>query len=668
MSFNNIFNKLGISSFKGRLRFWFLCFMALMVLLAAIPFVLLEKQQKREDANVSIEKMIDLQQVVIDYWLKERISDVKSISELPTVKALDLEKMKEAFEAFDKNHSEFGSILYLNEDGITEIDTLSPTGIDLSDREYFKEAKKGNSFITGVLIGRQTHSPIIIFSNPIYDSNGNFKGLIAGQVPLLTITDVMAQFQDEASETYLIDRSGMLITESRQGEVGEYIESTIYKEALAENPITNFYHAQNGERVLGDYRWVHNNQWLIIGEITESKIFEPFYRMALMFSLVILLAVLIGYTLMVWVSNQAEAPIRKVLEGTRKIGERKFHYRLDKNEKDAIEFQELFDNFNHMNEIIEGYIITLEESEEKFRTIVNYSSDMITIHNSAGKYLYVSPAAKEILQYKDEDIIGYDSYHFIHPDDLKMIEANHDALLKDGYVVSTYRIRKKDGEYIWFESSIKSIQGKTPEETQLIVISRNITERKTVEQKLQEANKVLQELSTKDGLTGIWNRRTFDERLELEWNRALRNSSSLSLVMLDIDYFKKFNDTYGHQGGDDCLIEVASMIELTANETGGMAFRYGGEEFSVILPATNLAEAELLAESIRRAVENLKISYAGSLISECVTISLGVNTMIPTKEQTPEQLILEADKSLYQAKQDGRNCVRSNVSLNSKPN
>ncbi|RHW37674.1 diguanylate cyclase [Lysinibacillus yapensis] len=667
MLLNNIFNQLGISSFKGRLRFWFLCFIALMVLFASIPFIFFGKQEKLEDANVSIEKTIELQQVVINYWLQERISDVKSISELPSVKALDLEQMKEVLEAFDKNHSEFGMILYVNEDGISQINTKSTTEIDLSDREYFKEAKKGNSFITGVLIGRQTNSPIIIFSNPIYDSNGNFKGLIAGQVPLLTITDVMNQFQDESSETYLVDRSGMLITKSRQGEIGEYIDTEIFEEALAENPITNFYNTQNGEKVLGNYRWVHNNQWLIIGEITESKIFEPFYRMALMLSLVVLFAILIGYTLMVWVSNQAEAPIRKVLEGTRKIGERKFNFRLEKCKKDPIEFKELFDNFNNMNEIIESYIISLKESEDKFRTIVNYSSDMITIHNSTGKYLYVSPAGKEILQYEDKEIIGYDSYYFIHPDDLELVKQKHDTLLKEGYAVSTYRIRRKNGEYIWFESSIK-LQGKTPEETHLIVISRNITERKMVEQKLQEANNVLLELSTKDGLTGIWNRRAFDERLELEWNRAIRNSSALSLIMLDIDYFKKFNDTYGHQAGDDCLREVANIIELTAKGSNDIAFRYGGEEFSVILPTTDLADAELVAESIRKAIDSLNIPHSGSVISKCVTISLGVNTMIPTESQSIDQLIAKADKALYQAKQDGRNCVRSTVSLISKPN
>ena len=662
MFLNRIFRLFKISSLKERLRFWFLCFIVLLVLLASIPFVIIEKGQKREEANVAIEKMINLQQLVIDNWFKGRLADIKSISELPAVKAGELAKMKGSLEAFDKNHPEFNGIVYVNKNGVTEIDTTGPTGLDLSDRPYFKEAKKGNILITNVLIGRQSHKPIVIFSVPVYDNAKRFQGLVFGPVPIKTINNIMRQFQDSARETYLVERNGILISKSRQGKIGENIESDIYKQALEGNKMTGrFYTAPNGDNVLGDYRWVHNNQWLIIGEITESKIYEPFYHMAIIFSAVILLVIIIGYTLMVWVSNQVEAPIRKVLIGTRKIGEGNYKYRLDKisYNEDAKELRELCDNFNSMGKLIESHIDSIAKNEERFRMIAEHSSDMITIHDSLGKYLYVSPAGKEILQYEDEEVIGFDSYYFIHPDDVEAIREKHEMLLDTGYVVSTYRIRKKDGEYIWFESSIKCLQGKNPEETQLIVISRNITERKLAEQRLQEANKILHELSAKDGLTGVWNRRTFDERLEVEWNLALRSSLSLSLVMLDIDCFKAYNDTYGHQAGDDCLRTVATKINDTVKGFGDMAFRYGGEEFIVILSEIDHVGAEIIAETIRDAIENLQIPHLGSQISHYVTISLGTATITPTKDETTNHFIEFVDKALYKAKQDGRNCVRS---------
>lgn len=653
--FNTIFSRLGIVKLKVRLRTLFITFIAIMVLLASIPFIYIEKKLNQENANETIEKTIRVQQVVVDNWFENRMSNIKALSGQPAVKEFDLELMAIAFEAFDNSHAEFDGVAYVNEHGISEITTNGPTRLDYSDRQYFKEAEKGNAFITDVLIGRQSGAPIIIVSNPIFDAEGIFRGLIFGAVQLTTITNVMNQFYDDSSETYLVDRNGVLVTKSRHGEIGDVIQTDIYKNAMEGKPSTDFYKSINGEMVLGNYRWVHNDQWLIIGEITEDKIYQSFYKLAIMFIIIILFGSMIGLVLLKLVTTQIETPIQKVLEGARNIGEHKFNYRIEQSlyENDAIEFQELYKNFNIMNDIIENYIATLEEKEERFRMITEYSSDMITINDATGKYLYVSAAGKEILQYEDHEVIGFEGNFFIHPDDLEQTNESLKELLENGYVVATYRIRRKDGQYIWFESSLKLLTENT-NELRIICISRNITERKMVEQKLEKANRMLKELSEKDGLTGIWNRRTFDEKLNVEWNRAL-NSQSLSLIMLDIDYFKKYNDTYGHQAGDDCLKQVANAIDCVAEETQNLVFRYGGEEFSVLLPDTDIAKAEHVAEMIRTAVEDLKIPHLASEVSQFVSISLGINTTIPNEGQTIDQFIKEADQALYHAKQNGRN-------------
>ena len=269
------------------------------------------------------------------------------------------------------------------------------------------------------------------------------------------------------------------------------------------------------------------------------------------------------------------------------------------------------------------------------------------------------PACKEILQYEEKDLVGQDAYLFIHPDDREIVKEHHQGLLDTGYTVSTYRIRRKDGEYVWFESSIKLLNEIHSHELKQIAVSRNISERKLVEEKLQEANEILQRLSTIDGLTGVSNRRAFDERLELEWNRSCRHSTSLSLIMLDIDYFKAYNDTYGHQGGDDCLKQVASVIQDTLGRSTDLLCRYGGEEFCVILPETDEVGAKSVGEKIRTAIEVLEIPHAGSKILPWVTISVGAATMIPTVYTSFENLISNADKAVYQAKRDRRNCVRT---------
>ncbi|RXT07936.1 PAS domain S-box protein [Ammoniphilus sp. CFH 90114] len=301
----------------------------------------------------------------------------------------------------------------------------------------------------------------------------------------------------------------------------------------------------------------------------------------------------------------------------------------------------------------------LKESEERFRLLAEYSSDMITLHDAEGKYLYASPASKIILQYENEELVGQDAYHFIHPEDQEIIKRHHQTLLETGFIISTYRMRRKDGEYIWFESSIRVLHETHLEGSKLIVVSRNITERKLTEQKLQEANKLLQHLSTVDGLTGVRNRRSFDEMLEMEWNRAIRNSTSLSLIMIDIDHFKAYNDTYGHQAGDGCLKEVAQSVADSLDRSGDTVFRYGGEEFGVILPETDVAGAIHVAEKIRVAIDALNIPHSGSKVSDHVTISLGTATMVPTMYTSANDLVEAADRALYQAKQEGRNRVRT---------
>lgn len=174
---------------------------------------------------------------------------------------------------------------------------------------------------------------------------------------------------------------------------------------------------------------------------------------------------------------------------------------------------------------------------------------------------------------------------------------------------------------------------------------------------LEEANHRLSELSLTDGLTGIANRRRFDAALAEEWSRSARTGSTLALIMLDIDHFKKYNDHYGHQQGDDCLRRVAEVLRSSARRQGDLVSRYGGEEFCMILPDTTLPGAFEIAERLRREVENMGLPHVLSDVGR-VTASLGVAASMPCKAMSPAELLRRADESLYQAKSEGRNCVR----------
>ncbi|MBM3845708.1 MAG: diguanylate cyclase [Verrucomicrobia bacterium] len=176
-----------------------------------------------------------------------------------------------------------------------------------------------------------------------------------------------------------------------------------------------------------------------------------------------------------------------------------------------------------------------------------------------------------------------------------------------------------------------------------------------LQQKLEASNAVLRQLSSQDGLTGIANRQHFDEQLDREWRRCQRNGKQVSLVMIDVDGFKLYNDHYGHQAGDDCLRTVAQALKKTIMRPGDILARYGGEEFVVILPETDLPGAAAVAERLRDAVERLELHHEKSPCSDHVTISLGVACCSPTARMESITLVRHADRALYRAKKSGRN-------------
>lgn len=177
-------------------------------------------------------------------------------------------------------------------------------------------------------------------------------------------------------------------------------------------------------------------------------------------------------------------------------------------------------------------------------------------------------------------------------------------------------------------------------------------------EKLVELNRTLERLSSSDGLTGIANRRYFDDYLNREWLRGVRNGTGLAVVLLDVDHFKLFNDTYGHQGGDDCLRQVAGTLQSVLKRPTDLAARYGGEEFAAILPQTDEAGALAVAEQIRKAIEDLHIRHASSPVSTWVTVSIGVASFNVCQEGRQDTLLAAADQALYQAKRTGRNQVK----------
>ncbi|MGI0486933.1 diguanylate cyclase domain-containing protein [Pantanalinema rosaneae CENA516] len=324
----------------------------------------------------------------------------------------------------------------------------------------------------------------------------------------------------------------------------------------------------------------------------------------------------------------------------------------------------------------------------------------VAIHNSDGSILYFNQAAKQILQ-KDvvqsvrmEQIpLAYQVYQSgshtlcqpeqlpihlvlqgqqVHCDNLELhlhdqvvslevlgtpIWDNH-GRIKYGIITFQDVTNRKRAEQIlanYSQELEQDVKQRTIEITKINQqLQVEIQERELAEQTLRLLNQQLQKLATIDGLTQVANRRYFDQELQREWQRLSREQQPLSLILLDVDYFKYYNDCYGHQAGDACLIQVAHAIQRTVQRSADLVARYGGEEFAVILPNTDPRGASSVAEAIQQSIRQLGIPHARSGVGSIVSVSLGIASCIPEVEALPEGLVALADQALYQAKQQGR--------------
>jgi diguanylate cyclase (GGDEF)-like protein/PAS domain S-box-containing protein len=297
-----------------------------------------------------------------------------------------------------------------------------------------------------------------------------------------------------------------------------------------------------------------------------------------------------------------------------------------------------------------------------FQFLAENSADMICRSGMDMVLNYVSPSSLPLLGYKPEEMVGQHTDVLILPEDIPTLRTAVVRILasEDQTDSETIRMRKKNGDMVWMEINARLVRDPvTREPKEVVTVLRDITERKMLEEKLSA-------LALTDGLTGILNRRAFDQALDREWKRTLRESSEISLLLLDIDHFKLFNDRYGHMVGDDCLRAVATAVSGAVRASDIVA-RYGGEEIAVILPSALLAGAVEVAEKVRSAVAALRLSHEDNLEGGGgLTVSVGVATALARAGGTmrmPESLLLAADNALYKAKHEGRNRVATSLLL-----
>lgn len=278
---------------------------------------------------------------------------------------------------------------------------------------------------------------------------------------------------------------------------------------------------------------------------------------------------------------------------------------------------------------------------------------------STMKFAYIGPQIEALLGWSQDSWTTAEDWAMrMHPEDREFVVNFCISQSKAGVDhEADYRALTKDNGYVWIRDVVHVVRNQNGEVDSLIGFMFDISERKKAEEKLISLQKELEALSFKDGLTGVANRRRFDSALESEWASAKRSAQPLSLIMLDVDFFKQYNDRYGHLLGDECLKSIGQALGKTATRPRDVVARYGGEEFALILPETDEAAARTIAERCRQQIKSLRIPHEDSAVSNFVTVSMGVGSVSPHAGMEATHCVDAVDKLLYQAKLNGRHRI-----------
>ena len=277
------------------------------------------------------------------------------------------------------------------------------------------------------------------------------------------------------------------------------------------------------------------------------------------------------------------------------------------------------------------------------------------------KFAYIGPQIEALLGWSPDSWMTVEDWAMrMHPDDRDYVVNFCVAQSQAGIDhEADYRALTKDNGYVWIRDVVHVVRNAQGEVEALIGFMFDISERKKTEEKLLALQKELEALSFKDGLTNIANRRRFDASLELEWDSAIRLRQPLSILLFDIDFFKQYNDLYGHVQGDRCLVDIAQTLSLALDGPRDLVARFGGEEFIVLLPGADASVALKVAERCQRLIQKQAIVHAHSPHDQRVTVSVGVGTVVPDEHIKPSQFLEQVDQRLYLAKKNGKNRVEA---------
>ncbi len=495
-----------------------------------------------------------------------------------------------------------------------------PPGPRQTGYSYFQNHRK--SISQAAFIGRPIQLPsgdwILTVSQRLNRADGSFGGVVVATIDCQYFAKFYAGFDvGKLGSISLASTNGILLARSPYD--ARQIGRDLSKSAL--------FSQQLATRHTGQYQAVSS-----FDDVTRISAFDTSYR----FPLVAIVAVSRDEVLAPWFSGAIQ---RFAIAAALTLGLALLGLRL----ADQIGRRQRSEEI-------------LAHKEAEFRLLAESASDLVERFDAEGRRLYISPAMERLLGRKPHELLGTNAFETIHDDDRPAVVAATERLRRRESTEETlvFRAQHADGREIWLETALRvAAPTDAQQEGGVVGVTRDVTERKRLEMKLAS-------LATIDGLTGLANRRAFDDALTREVARCRRSQSPLSLLMIDCDRFKRFNDDYGHLAGDGCLKAIAAVVMDRARRPLDVAARYGGEEMVLLLPDTELGAARSIGVEICRQVQALGVTHERNLPWKVATISVGVATIDPRDgdSRDGEWLLAIADLALYDAKAQGRNqCV-----------